>query len=119
MRKRVASLFAIGLPLVALFAFFIHAKARDASRGHTTPNTPAPASPIPAVEDTKAKASSEIVLGQFKQDGITIESSLSHLGGSGREANEFVEGDYVRFRFRITDASGAPVKGVFPAAWLL
>ena len=60
-----------------------------------------------------------MTLGRFKQEGISIECVVSRLGGAGRKEDEFVEGDDVRFRFRITDATGAPVTSVFPAAWLL
>ena len=38
MRKSVACLFAVGLPALALLAFFIQARSRDSSRGDSPPN---------------------------------------------------------------------------------
>ena len=119
MRKRVPSLFAVVLPALALLTFFVQARLRDATRGDTSPNTLPPMKAVGAVGNLAVKARSEITLGRFKQEGISIECLLSRLGGADRKEDEFVEGDDVRFRFRITDASGAPVTSVFPAAWLM
>ncbi len=119
MRKSVASLLVVSLPLLALLAFSIHARSRDTSRGDSSPDALRSATVDSDAAKPIAKIRSETVLGRHTQEGITIECALAQIGGPERKDGEFVEGDDVRFRFRITDGSGAPVTNVFPAAWLM
>ena len=53
------------------------------------------------------------------RDGVSVEFTLARPGEAGRPAAPLVEGDYAEVRFRMTDAaSGRPVSGLRPAAWL-
>jgi YVTN family beta-propeller protein len=48
------------------------------------------------------------------RDGVVVDFSIEASGGG-----QLLEGDYADVRFRITDAaSGSPVKGLNPAAWV-
>jgi hypothetical protein len=50
------------------------------------------------------------------QEGISVKLAVESLSG---EAPALQEGSHVRVRFTITDtASGAPLSGLYPAAWL-
>jgi YVTN family beta-propeller protein len=119
MRKSVACLFAVSLPALAWLAFFIQARSRD-SLGRDLPSyTLPPVRDVEAAVKSVVNAGPEIALGRFKQEGISIECSLTRIGGDERTAVAFFEGEDVRFRFRIADGSGAPLTDVFPAAWLL
>ena len=52
------------------------------------------------------------------REGIAIEYSMENLA-AGRKAGQFQEEDQVVFRFRISDTTtGAPLSGVYPAAWM-
>lgn len=52
------------------------------------------------------------------KDGVKVDLSVERLGGADAGA-PLREGDYVEVRFRLTDvASGNPVTGQKPAAWL-
>jgi YVTN family beta-propeller protein len=119
MRKSVASLFAVGLPLLALLAISMRARSRDATRAEPPPDARGSATVHKDAARPTAEARSETVLGRHTQEGITIECGLTRIGGPERKGGGFLEGDDARFRFRITDGSGAPVTNVFPAAWLL
>ena len=119
MRKRVACLLAVGLPALALLVFFIQARARDSSGRVLPSNTLGPVPYALGAVKSGVKARPEIVLGRFKQEGISIECSLTRIGGAERTGDAFFEGDDARFRFRIADGTGVPLTGVFPAAWLL
>jgi YVTN family beta-propeller protein len=56
------------------------------------------------------------------RDGVAVDFSISSLSRSGEEGARdrgLLEGDYAEVRFRMTDAaSGKPVPGLKPAAWL-
>ena len=119
MRKSVACLFAVGLPALALLAFFIQARSRDSLRRGSPSNALRPVTDAEAAVKSGVNAGPEISLGRFKQEGISIECSLTRIGGAERTGDAFFEGDDVRFRFRIADGSGTPLTSVFPAAWLL
>jgi len=50
------------------------------------------------------------------RDGLVVEYSLATNGGPG---SPLLEGEYAEVRFRISDAaSGEPVRGLNPAAWV-
>lgn len=52
------------------------------------------------------------------REGIAIQFEMEPVAG-GTEKRGFREGDLVRFRFRVNDTnSGAPLSGLYPAAWL-
>ncbi len=52
------------------------------------------------------------------KEGIRVDFSLSHVDAK-KSANEFREGDNVRFRFKISDTiSGKALSGVSLAAWM-
>jgi YVTN family beta-propeller protein len=119
MRKSVACVLTVGLAAVALLATFIQARSRDSLRSDTPSNALRPATDASAVVKPVAKPGPEISLGRFKQEGISIECSMTRIGGAERTGDAFVEGDDVRFKFRIADGTGTPLTSVFPAAWLL
>ena len=132
MRKSVACLFAVGLPALALLAFFIQARSRDSSRGDSPPNALRPATDVKAAAKPVVKARPEISLGRFQQEGISIECSLTRIGGAERTGDAFCRrrrrslsvSDYRRFG-RSRDeclsrgvAAGAPRRfGNDPARW--
>lgn len=52
------------------------------------------------------------------REGIAIQFEMEPVA-VGAEKRGFREGDLVRFRFRVNDTnSGAPLSGLYPAAWL-
>ena len=104
---------------LALLAFFVQARSRASLRKTLRPIALRPVADVSAAVKSAMNARPEKSLGRFQQEGISIECSLTRIGGAERTGDGFVEGDDVRFRFRIADGSGAPVTGVFPAAWLL
>jgi YVTN family beta-propeller protein len=54
-----------------------------------------------------------------ERNGIKIDFAVAHTGVSTEQRKSFQEGDPVLFRFGITDTiTGAPIRGVAPAAWL-
>jgi YVTN family beta-propeller protein len=119
MRKSVACLVGVGLPTLMLSGFFIQARSRDSLRTATASNVLRPVKNGEAAVKPVVNARPEISVGKFKQEGISIECTMTRIGGAERTGSEFFEGDDVRFRFRIVDGSGAPLTSVFPAAWLL
>jgi YVTN family beta-propeller protein len=119
MKKSFACLFAVGLPALALLMFCIQARSRDSLRGDSPPTGLRPITEVRATVESVVKPRPEISVGRFQQEGISIECSLTRVGGAERTGDTFVEGDDVRFRFRMADSSGAPLTSVFPAAWLL
>jgi YVTN family beta-propeller protein len=61
--------------------------------------------------------------GQYRQtieeNGVRVSFDVVHIGESAVQSRPFQEGDPVLIRFAISDtANNAPVRGVFPAAWL-
>jgi YVTN family beta-propeller protein len=119
MRKSVACLFAVGLPALGLLAGLIQARSRDSLGRDLPSNALQPVTGVEAAANSVVTAGPEISLGRFKQEGIAIECSLTRIVGAQRTGDAFFEGDNVRFRFRITDGSGAPLTSAHPAAWLL
>jgi DNA-binding beta-propeller fold protein YncE len=115
MRKKVLFVFVVGLMALAVLGPLLNARRRDFPGRVSPSDALQPAAPVV----TAAKAWPEISLGRFRQEGISIECSMARLGGPERAGDTFFEGEAVRFRFRITDGTGASLKGVFPAAWLL
>ena len=119
MRKRIACLFAVVLASVTLLGFLIQARSRASLRRDSPPTVVrAEKDARPAAKPVKG-VGPEKSLGRFQQEGISIECTLTRIGGQERAGEAFVEGDDVRFRFRIADGSGTPLTSVFPAAWLL
>ncbi len=54
-----------------------------------------------------------------ERNGIRIDFEVVHMGVSAEQRKSFQEGDPVVFRFAINDTTtSAPIRGVFPAAWL-
>ena len=55
----------------------------------------------------------------IERQGIAIEASIVPLEGGARVPGTLTEGDEVSVRFRIGDsATGLPLRGAFPAAWM-
>src|SRR5439155_10151505 len=66
-----------------------------------------PAGPAPAIHQ------------RVVQGGIAVDFTIEILGPSGRAARPLREGDDVAVRFAIADtATGAPLKDLYPKAWL-
>ncbi len=52
------------------------------------------------------------------KEGIRLDFSMTHLQ-EDKPADEFREGDIVKFQFKISDTiTGKPLTGAFPAAWM-
>jgi YVTN family beta-propeller protein len=119
MRKCVTYLFAVGLPALGLLVFFNQARSHDSARTDTASNVLVPATHRATAVTPVHNVEPEVTLGRFKQEGISIECSLTRVGGAKPIREALLEGDNVRFRFRITDEAGTPVTSVYPAAWLL
>ncbi len=103
MRKSIACLFAVALPALGLLAFFVQARSRDLLRLNSLSNPPVAPMYVEAAVKSVVKARPEISLGRFNQEGISIECTLTQVGGAERTGDAFFEADDVRFRFRITD----------------
>ncbi|MEM7426145.1 MAG: YncE family protein [Pseudomonadota bacterium] len=55
----------------------------------------------------------------FRKQGLEIEASVAPVEGAGLVPGKLTEGEVVSVRLRLTDTtSGAPLRGVFPAAWM-
>ncbi len=55
----------------------------------------------------------------IEKNGIRINFEVAHIGILEGRGEPFREGDPVLFRFAVNDTTtGAPIPGVFPAAWL-
>ncbi len=119
MSKRVACLLVLVLSALALLVFFFPARSPDSSSQDSSSRSLPPLPDLEPVPNSVVYAGPEISLGRFKQEGISIECSLARIGGAERAGDAFVEGDNVRFRFRIADGSGATLTNLYPAAWLL
>jgi YVTN family beta-propeller protein len=119
MSKKVLFRFAVGSTALALLAPFLTAWRSDSLGRVSTSDALRPAAPVEAAVKPAVKAWPEVSLGRFRQEGISIECSMARVGGPDRAGNAFFEEDDVLFRFRITDGTGARLKGVYPAAWLL
>lgn len=124
MRNRLKSLFVVSVLLLTLLGVFIYAQSGESSKPAVVQN----AFPTSAnfersgsvVSSTATSAATEISLGSFEQEGISVQLSVARIGADDDKIEQFFEEDDVRFRFRITDtASGAPVTSVYPAAWFL
>jgi YVTN family beta-propeller protein len=69
--------------------------------------------------ETSPHANSGAFTKSFIQEGISVELSMETLQADKNANGNFCEGDDVLFRFRITDtATGSPVTGANPAAWM-
>jgi DNA-binding beta-propeller fold protein YncE len=56
---------------------------------------------------------------EIERQGIVIQASIVPLESANRATGQLTEGDEVSVRFRITDgATGSPLRGAFPAAWM-
>lgn len=85
-----------------------------------------PVDDVPAVRKwtdrgslNKLPSGPEVAQGRFEYEGISVDFSMTRVTADEDPRTHFVEGDDVRFRFRITDSSGAPLTDVYPAAWLV
>ena len=114
MRKRVVCLLAVGVPVLALIAFFIQARSRASLRGDSPPAAIRQVTDARATVKSPMNAGPERSLGRFQQEGISIECSLTRIGGAERTGDAFFEGDDVRFRFRIADSSAHRSRVSFP-----
>jgi YVTN family beta-propeller protein len=87
--------FAGRLPLVvALTLLVVPAQGRDTPEGGATDSN------------------------RIVREGIAIQFEMEPVA-AGTEKRQFREGDLVRFRFRVNETnSGAPLSGLYPAAWL-
>jgi YVTN family beta-propeller protein len=55
----------------------------------------------------------------IEENGIRLNFEVAHTGASTDQRKSFQEGDPVSFRFAINDTTtNAPIRNVFPAAWL-
>ncbi|HET9554995.1 MAG TPA: cytochrome D1 domain-containing protein [Anaeromyxobacteraceae bacterium] len=79
-------------------------------------SAPAPASNVPAATSPAPAAESP---GRVVRDGVVVDFSLRRAGETSATPAPLLEGDYAEIRFSMTDAaSGKPVPGLKPAAWL-
>ena len=65
-----------------------------------------------------AAASTPGVHDRIEHEGISVDLSIEVLNPGESHPAGLVEGDDARFRFRITDPTGAPISGAYPAAWM-
>jgi hypothetical protein len=87
------------------------AKVTAAEAAATTPPVSAPAASGPA---PVAESPDRVV-----RDGVVVDFSLRRAGDTAAKPAPLLEGDYAEIRFSMTDAaSGKPVPGLKPAAWL-
>jgi YVTN family beta-propeller protein len=93
--------------VVAALAFAVPlapARAEGPAAAPAPAASPAPAAPTAASPN------------RLVRDGVVIDFSVEAAGG---ERAPLLEGDYADVKFRITDAaSGKPVRGLNPAAWV-
>src|SRR6185503_15362068 len=67
----------------------------------------------------QAPASAQQIRSRVVQQGVAIEFSMEAVSATGKQAARFVAGDYFTIRFSMIDiASGNPIRGVRPAAWM-